>query len=106
MADFAIGLKSCDKLLHAWCVVDLLSQNISRGFFFLREQHERPRHPVHKDVIRRIAEELSIPVICNGGSGDIKSYQDMERYQEETGTDSVMVARAAQWNPSVFRFVL
>ena len=73
--------------------------------FFIREQHERPRHPVHKDIIRRVAEELSIPVICNGGSADIKNYQDMERYQEETGTDSVMVARAAQWNPSVFRFV-
>ncbi len=73
--------------------------------FFIREQHERPRHPVHKDVIRRVAEELSIPVICNGGSADIKNYQDMERYQQETGTDSVMVARAAQWNPSVFRFV-
>ena len=60
---------------------------------------------MHKDVIRRVAEELSIPVICNGGSADIKNYQDMERYQQETGTDSVMVARAAQWNPSVFRFV-
>lgn len=70
-----------------------------------REQHERPRDPVHKDVIREVARTLNIPVICNGGSGEIKTYQDMERYQNETETDSVMVARAAQWNPSVFRWV-
>ena len=60
---------------------------------------------MHKDVIRDLARALSIPVICNGGSGEIRTYEDMERYQDETGTDSVMVARAAQWNPSVFRLV-
>lgn len=75
-------------------------------YFIFREQHERPRHPVHKDIIHRVAKELNISVISNGGSADIINYEDMDRFQEETGTDSVMVARAAQWNPSVFRCVL
>lgn len=94
-------LPTIEETLHLVRVIE--GTKVSALAVHGREQHERPRHPVHKDVIRRVAEELSIPVICNGGSTDIKNYQDMERYQEETGTDSVMVARAAQWNPSVFR---
>ena len=42
----------------------------------------------------------------SGGSGNIHSYQDMMRFKEETGCASVMVARAAQNNPSVFRSVV
>lgn len=68
-----------------------------------REKHERPRDPVHIDVIREVAQAVSIPVIANGVSTLVKGYDDIEKYRVETGCSSVMLARAAQWNPSIFR---
>ena len=35
-----------------------------------RTRHERPRHPVHEDAIRRVAEALSIPVIAKWVADD------------------------------------
>ncbi|XP_074616383.1 tRNA-dihydrouridine(20) synthase [NAD(P)+]-like isoform X3 [Acropora palmata] len=68
-----------------------------------REKHERPRDPVHIDVIREVAQAVSVPVIANGVSTLVKGYDDIEKYRVETGCSSVMLARAAQWNPSIFR---
>ncbi|XP_071613070.1 tRNA-dihydrouridine(20) synthase [NAD(P)+]-like isoform X3 [Heliangelus exortis] len=69
-----------------------------------RKKEERPQHPVHCDVIRAISEAVSIPVIANGGSHDfIKEYKDIETFQKATAASSVMIARAAMWNPSIFR---
>eukprot|EP00057_Strongylocentrotus_purpuratus_P031319 XP_784269.3 PREDICTED: tRNA-dihydrouridine(20) synthase [NAD(P)+]-like isoform X2 [Strongylocentrotus purpuratus] len=69
-----------------------------------RLTEERPRHPVHCDAIKAVADSISIPLITNGGSQDIiKSYADIERFREMTGASSVMIAREAQWNPSIFR---
>lgn len=68
-----------------------------------REKHERSREPVHIDVIRKVAEAVSIPVIANGVSSLVKTFEDIEKYRLETGCSSVMLARAAQWNPSIFR---
>ncbi|XP_057889986.1 tRNA-dihydrouridine(20) synthase [NAD(P)+]-like isoform X2 [Melospiza georgiana] len=69
-----------------------------------RKKEERPQHPVHCDVIKAISEAVSIPVIANGGSHDfIKEYADIETFQKATAASSVMIARAAMWNPSVFR---
>ncbi|KAK2524011.1 hypothetical protein Q9966_011830 [Columba livia] len=69
-----------------------------------RKKEERPQHPVHCDVIKAISEAVSIPVIANGGSHDfIKEYVDIETFRKATAASSVMIARAAMWNPSVFR---
>ncbi|NWU09340.1 DUS2L synthase, partial [Cephalopterus ornatus] len=69
-----------------------------------RKKEERPQHPLHCDVIKAISEAVSIPVIANGGSHDfIKEYMDMETFQKATAASSVMIARAAMWNPSIFR---
>ncbi|XP_067292922.1 tRNA-dihydrouridine(20) synthase [NAD(P)+]-like [Pseudorasbora parva] len=69
-----------------------------------RMKEERPRHPVHCDYIQAVAESVSIPVIANGGSSDIvKTFEDIETFRVSTGASSVMIARAAMWNPSVFR---
>lgn len=68
-----------------------------------REKHERPRDPVHIDVIREVAKCVSVPVIANGISSLVKTFEDIEKYRLETGCSSVMLARAAQWNPSIFR---
>ncbi|XP_069072342.1 tRNA-dihydrouridine(20) synthase [NAD(P)+]-like isoform X1 [Pleurodeles waltl] len=69
-----------------------------------RKKEERPQHPVHCDVIKAISEAVSIPVIANGGSQDhIKEYADIETFRQATSASSVMLARAAMWNPSIFR---
>ncbi|XP_075996589.1 tRNA-dihydrouridine(20) synthase [NAD(P)+]-like [Genypterus blacodes] len=68
-----------------------------------RFKDERPRHPVHCDYIQAVAQAVSVPVIANGGSLDlVKSNGDIEAFRKATGASSVMLARAAMWNPSVF----
>lgn len=68
-----------------------------------RNRDERPQHPVSCEVIRAIAKTLSIPVIANGGSHDhIQQHLDIEDFRQATAASSVMVARAAMWNPSIF----
>ena len=39
----------------------------------------------------------------SGGSGEIKCFDDIEIFKQATGCSSVMLARAAEWNPSIFR---
>lgn len=68
-----------------------------------RTKVERPQHAVHMDVIRQVAESVDIPVICNGGSRNIDKYANIIEFREQCGASSVMVARAAQQNVSVFR---
>lgn len=52
------------------------------------------------DCIRALKQHLSIPVI---GNGDIVSAQSALEMLDHTGCDHVMIARAAQGNPWIFR---
>ena len=52
------------------------------------------------ELIREIKESISIPVIANG---DIDSAQKAQRVYELTGCDAVMIGRAAQGQPWIFR---
>ena len=54
------------------------------------------------DIIRRVREAVSIPVI---GNGDICCWQDALRMRRETGCDGIAIGRAARGNPWIFEQV-
>ncbi|MBR6767672.1 MAG: tRNA dihydrouridine synthase DusB [Clostridia bacterium] len=53
-------------------------------------------------VIREVKKAVSVPVF---GNGDVRSGADAKRMMEETGCDGVIIGRAAQGNPWIFREV-
>lgn len=55
------------------------------------------------NVIRAVKQAVRIPVI---GNGDVVSGADVVRMKAETGCDAVMIARAAEGNPWIFREAL
>lgn len=54
------------------------------------------------EIIQRVKEAVSIPVI---GNGDVTNGADARRMMEATGCDGVMIGRAARGNPWLFRQV-
>ncbi|CAA0817241.1 Aldolase-type TIM barrel family protein [Striga hermonthica] len=64
-----------------------------------RKVADRPRDPAKWGEIADVVAALSIPVIANG---DVFEYEDFERIKVDTGASSVMVARGALWNASIF----
>jgi tRNA-dihydrouridine synthase B len=52
------------------------------------------------DLIARVKQAVTIPVI---GNGDVSSPEDVKRMLEHTQCDLVMIARAARGNPWIFR---
>lgn len=52
------------------------------------------------DIIKKVKESVSIPVI---GNGDIKNEEDAKRMFEETGADGIMIGRGTLGNPWLFK---
>ncbi|KAL0377972.1 UNVERIFIED_CONTAM: tRNA-dihydrouridine(20) synthase [NAD(P)+]-like [Sesamum radiatum] len=64
-----------------------------------RKVTDRPRDPAKWSEIADVVAAVSIPVIANG---DVFEYEDFGRIKVATGASSVMVARGALWNASIF----
>ncbi|MGE5328166.1 MAG: tRNA dihydrouridine synthase DusB [Deltaproteobacteria bacterium] len=52
------------------------------------------------DIIQKVKKAVKIPVI---GNGDIQTPEDAKMMIEKTGCDAVMIGRAAQGNPWIFK---
>ena len=76
------------------------STGVSAVAVHARHVEDRPRHCASSDGVRILSEALSIPVIYNG---DVFSHSDIARLRGVSGAASVMIARGAMWNPSIFR---
>lgn len=67
--------------------------------------HGRTREQFYRDhadweIIGQVRQKLNIPVIANG---DVRTAQDLDKIRQVTGCEAVMVGRAAQGNPWIFR---
>jgi tRNA-dihydrouridine synthase len=68
--------------------------------YAFREVHERPREPAHWDRFLPIFQgDFQVPIIANG---DFFTVQGVERFMEDTKCKSLMIARGAIMNPSLF----
>ncbi|CAG8735551.1 7908_t:CDS:10, partial [Cetraspora pellucida] len=66
-----------------------------------RTRNERPRDPGHWDIFNDIVENIKlIPIIANG---DVFQRPDIVKLKELSNVSSIMIARAAEENVSIFR---
>jgi tRNA-dihydrouridine synthase 2 len=80
----------------------LESTNIKAITIHGRTKYEKMQAPFHTKIIQKICQNSKLPIIVNGGSREIDTYADILRFKESCGASSVMVARAALWNCSIF----
>lgn len=82
--------------------VSLCQQACKAGVSFIsvhgRTKDERCQ-PVNFDAIQTVKDAVTVPVVANG---DIKSLEDAEKVQAETGVDGVMAARGILANPAMY----
>ncbi len=69
-------------------------------YFCYRYIDQRPEKKAHLDQLPIVKSAVNIPMIANG---DVFKYEDIEKVKQITTCSSVLVARGAMWNCSVFQ---
>ena len=93
-----------DDSVNAVEIAKVVEQNGGSGIAI----HGRTREQFYSgkadwDIIKKVKESVSIPVI---GNGDIDSPQKAKEIFDYTGCDAIMIGRAAQGNPWIFKSVI
>ncbi|VDD90390.1 unnamed protein product [Enterobius vermicularis] len=97
-------IRVLDKLEDTIALAQLIEKcGVSAIGVHGRRINERRGDRNRTEEIREVARSVRIPVIANGASGSIKDYSDIEKFRLESGASSVMIARKALTNPSIFR---
>lgn len=98
------------RLLHSETqMVELVRRIESMGVSALalhaRHIEDRPRHRALPEKVRLVASTLkSIPLIYNGDACFTRGAdEELEHIRATTGAASIMCARGAMWNASIFR---
>lgn len=76
------------------------SAGVSAIAIHARHISDRPRNPARVSMVPSVISQMSVPAIYNG---DVFYHDDIQRMKKLSGASSVMIARGAQWNVSVFR---
>ncbi|GJP47339.1 hypothetical protein CLOM_g6546 [Closterium sp. NIES-68] len=76
------------------------STGISALGIHTRKVPHRPSMKAQWEALPAVVSSLSLPVIANG---DVFCHSDFDSIRAATGAASAMSARAALWNPTVFR---
>jgi tRNA-dihydrouridine synthase B len=104
----AVPLPVTAKIRIGWDKNSINAQNVARvleeaGVKWItvhaRTRTEKFTGQAHWEVIARVKEATTLPVI---GNGDVKTPEDARRMVAETGCDGVMVGRGSFGNPWLF----
>ncbi|XP_005100580.1 tRNA-dihydrouridine(20a/20b) synthase [NAD(P)+]-like [Aplysia californica] len=99
--DFTVSMKiRIHKDLRE--TVDMCQKAAKTGVSFISvhgRTKEQRAQPVNLEAVRAIKDAVAVPVVANG---DIRSLEDSDRVQAETGVDGVMAARGILANPAMY----
>ncbi len=99
-----VKMRSGFKKVEALELVKVIEQaGASALTIHARTQEQQYRGKADWNVIKQVKQAVSIPVI---GNGDVDSPQKAFQLLEETKCDYIMIARAAQHNPMIFKNIL
>ncbi|WP_317366813.1 tRNA dihydrouridine synthase DusB [uncultured Tyzzerella sp.] len=93
-----------DDCVNAVEIAKIVEENGGAGLAI----HGRTREQFYSgnadwDIIKKVKENVSIPII---GNGDITSPEKAKEILEYTGCDAIMIGREAQGNPWIFKRVV
>ena len=96
-------LPSLDKTIDLLKLIE--STGVSAVTIHGRTSSQRRTEPNQNDMLTAIcnSRSVAIPLIANGMSTDVTCHEDIDRWNRTIGSSSVMLARAAQRNPSILR---
>ncbi len=60
---------------------------------------DRPRHKAMKERIKQLTNVVNVPLLYNG---DVFTREEIHTSRSITGCSSLLLARGAMWNPSIF----